>query len=60
MDGNDLYIKVLNASDFDFSNEENCFTLYVPAGASFSNVDVDFGAGEMHLDGLQADEMKID
>lgn len=60
MDGNDLYIKVLNASDFDFSNEENCFTLYVPTGASFSNVDVDLGAGEMHLDGLQADEMKID
>ncbi len=60
VDGNDLYIKVLNASDLDFSNEENCFTLYVPADASFSDVDIDLGAGEMHLDGLQADEMKIE
>lgn len=60
VDGNDLYIKVLNANSFDFSDEENCFTLYVPAGATFSDVDVNLGAGEMKLDGLQAYEMKIE
>ena len=57
---NDLYVKVLNASNLDFSKKENCFTLYVPADALFSDVDVNLGAGEMHLDGLQADEMKIE
>ncbi len=60
VNGKDLYIKVLNASTFDFSEDENCFTLYVPKDAHFQDADVQLGAGEMNLDGLHADEMKIE
>lgn len=58
--GNDLYIKVMNTSDLDFSEKENCFTVYVPKDAKLENVKIELGAGVMKLDGLRADEMKIE
>lgn len=58
--GDDLYVKVLNASTLDYSEKENCFTLYVPKDAQLEDVIIELGAGEMKLDGLRADEMKIE
>lgn len=56
----EIFVKVMNTSSIDFSEKENCFTLYVPEGVLFDETELQLGAGKMELDNLQAQKMKIE
>lgn len=55
-----LFVKALNANSIDFTEKENCFTLYIPKDVLFDETELQLGAGKMQLDNLQAKKMKIE
>ena len=58
--GDKLYIKVLNTDSINLDGDNNCFTLYVPQGAVLGKADIELGAGQMKLDALQVDDLKVE
>ncbi|MBR4082677.1 MAG: DUF4097 family beta strand repeat protein [Lachnospiraceae bacterium] len=58
--GDELFVKVMNTNNIDFTEKENCFTLYVPEDVLFDEAVVQLGAGKMQLGNLQAQKMKIE
>ncbi|MBR6664716.1 MAG: DUF4097 family beta strand repeat protein [Lachnospiraceae bacterium] len=55
--GDELFVKVLNSSNISI-DEENCFTLYIPAEVELDKAEIELGAGKAMVGGFIAKEMK--
>lgn len=58
-DNNSIVIKEKNRSWFNFGKRSKLI-IYIPEGVSFSNVDIDTGAGTVYIDTIITKELELD
>lgn len=59
VNGEKLYIRVLNGSDWNVGNTTECLTLYVPMNLVVEEIEADLGAGQMMLDDLMVKSLAL-
>ncbi len=58
-EGEALYVKLLNGSDWSMEDTTEHLTLYVPMNVAVEELNAEFGAGQMVLNNLQAKKLVL-